>query len=250
MSGDPRSQGGAFPATQWSLVERAKRTDPPTQREALSLLLTRYLPALRTYLSTAKRVSAERADDLLQGFVTDKIVEQNLLSQAKQERGRLRSLLMVALDRYIVSHHRSETAAKRAPVGGVGTLAEGGYDVQAPNADALQSFNVEWARGLIAEAVARTKAECEQGDRTDLWRIFDARVVGPSLYGHEPVAYQQLVEELGLATPLQACALLTTAKRMFARNLRHVAAEYAGEDEVAIESELGDLRRIVSDCRT
>jgi hypothetical protein len=51
--------------------------------------------------------------------------------------------------------------------------------------------------------------------------------------------------QLKLETPLQACALLTTAKRMFARNLRAVAADYA-ESEQGAEAELDDLRRILS----
>jgi hypothetical protein len=53
------------------------------------------------------------------------------------------------------------------------------------------------------------------------------------------------VSELGLAAPLEACRLLTTAKRMFSRNLRAVASEYAGSDGDT-DAEIDDLRQIVS----
>jgi hypothetical protein len=99
---------------------------------------------------------------------------------------------------------------------------------------------------LVSEAVARSKAECERNRRPDLWRIFDTRVLRPSLEGEEPVDYQQLVDELGLTAPLQACALLTTAKRMFVRNLRAVAAEYADGGAQGVDAEIEDLRQILS----
>ena len=77
--------------------------------------------------------------------------------------------------------------------------------------------------------------------RTDLWTIFQGRVLRPAFEGQPATEYEELVRQLGLAAPLEACHLLTTAKRMFARNLRSVAAEYAGPDGDA-EAEVADLR--------
>ena len=45
--------------------------------------------------------------------------------------------------------------------------------------------------------------------------------------------------------PVQAFNLLTTAKRKFARILRSVASEYAG-DEKMIDAEINDLKSILS----
>src|SRR2546430_1488073 len=65
-----------FPATQWSLVGRAGHVTGSRRREALGTLLHRYMPAMRTHLVLARRMSPDQADDLIQGFVTDKIIEQ------------------------------------------------------------------------------------------------------------------------------------------------------------------------------
>jgi RNA polymerase sigma-70 factor (ECF subfamily) len=245
LSDDPLQP---FPATQWSLVDRARQTDEGARREAMSDFLLRYLPALRAHLIAERRMTRERSDDLLQGFVADKIIEQHLLDHAQQGRGKFRSFLLTTLNNYVISQHRSENAAKRLPIAGLAGLGEMAHQV-AGGEDPAESFHVAWARELIAEALRRMNAECVQSQRNDLWTIFQGRVVRPAYEGEEPVGYEQLVKELSLAAPLEACRLLTTAKRMFSRNLRSVASEYAG-DQGDTDAEIEDLRKTVADAKT
>ena len=237
---DPSSH---FPPTQWSLVERARQGESGDGSAALAMLLQRYSSALRAHLIHNRRVTPDQADDLLQGFVADKIIEQRLLNHASQRRGKLRTFLLATLDNYVVSHHRRETALKRLPVGGITELDD--VDPTAAGGDPAWAFNVAWARELLAEALGRMRAECESSGRADLWAIFDGRVVLPAFEGAEPLSYESLVTRLALRSPLEACQLLTTAKRMFNRNLRAVASEYAGDDGDT-DVEIEDLRRIVS----
>jgi DNA-directed RNA polymerase specialized sigma24 family protein len=249
MSQSVRHDSGAarpFPATQWSLVGRAGHQNTDLRRQALSTLLHRYVPALRTYLSLDRGMSCEEAEDLLQDFIADKIIEQNMLASAQVERGKFRTFLLATLKRYAISRHRAQTAAKRTPTGGVqdlGGIADHLDDGSAE--DPSHRFVIAWARETIAEALRRMRSECDGSRRADLWRVFDARVVAPTLEGAEVVSYAVLVSELQLETPLQACSLLTTAKRMFERNLRAVAAEYSGDDDDAIDAEMADLREIL-----
>lgn len=236
-----------FPATQWSLVSRAGHHDADLRRQALSVLLHRYLPALRMYLLVGRRLRRDDAEDLLQGFVADKIIEQNLLAGAEAERGKFRTFLLATLNRYAISRHRADTAAKRSPPAGLHELNETAERVADDAAtDPSQQFAFAWARETITEALKRMRAECDRSRRPDLWRVFEARVVLPAMDGAHPVPYQQLVTEMGLETPLQTCSLLTTAKRMFERNLRAVAAEYSGDDEAAVDREIDELRVILS----
>ena len=78
-----------FPSTQWSLVGRAGQMTGERRREALATVLHRYMPALRAHLVLGRRIPPDRADDLIQGFIADKMIEQNLLSTAEQNRGPL-----------------------------------------------------------------------------------------------------------------------------------------------------------------
>ena len=241
------STSDPLPATEWSLVDLARQqTDHSAARDALAVLLRRYLPALHTHLVSERRIDPERAEDLLQGFVADKIIEQKLLDHAARERGKFRSFLLVTLDHYVVSAHRSASAAKRRPEAGLAALADNADRLPAAgNDDPARAFDVAWARELIAEAISRMRAECDRSNRPDLWRIFQARVLVPAMEGGAPVAYEQLVRELGLEAPLIACSLLATAKRMFTRNLRAVAGEYADTSGGA-DMEINELREILA----
>jgi hypothetical protein len=238
-----------LPATEWSLVDLARQEiDHPAARGALAVLLNRYLPALRSHLVSGRRIDPERAEDLLQGFVADKIIEQKLLDHAARERGKFRSFLLVTLDHYVVSEHRSAAAGKRRPEAGLAALADNADRLQAAgNDDPARAFDIAWARELIGEAIARMRAECDRANRPDVWRIFQARVLVPAMEGGEPVAYEQLVRELGLEAPVIACSLLATAKRMFARNLRAIAGEYA-DTSGAVDAEINELREILAAC--
>ncbi|HUO08576.1 MAG TPA: hypothetical protein VM008_09780 [Phycisphaerae bacterium] len=234
-----------FATTSWSLVARAGGGAGGTtpQRDSLGVLLKRYLPAMRAYLDGQRQVPPDRVPDLLQGFVADKIIEQNLIAQADRQRGKFRSFLLMSLKRYVIDEHRRREAAKRSPEGALTTL-ESAAEV-AINDEPSRNFDLAWARELVNETLQRMKRECERSGRTDLWEVFDCRVVGPAFLGTAPLEYDHLVERFGLPTPLHASNLLTTAKRMFARTLRSVAAEYADDDQL-VEEEIQDLLAIVS----
>ena len=77
-----------FPLTQWSLVGLAGQTTSDGQREALGILLRRYLPAMKTYLVLQRRLSPDQADDLLQEFVVSKVLEQRVIDRSDRDRGK------------------------------------------------------------------------------------------------------------------------------------------------------------------
>jgi RNA polymerase sigma-70 factor (ECF subfamily) len=236
---DPR----AFPATRWTEVRQAAHPSQVLGEAALAALLGRYRPALKAHLMFVKRLSPEHAEDLLHDFIADKVLRHSLLAGCDPGRGRFRTYLLTALDRYTVSAHRRDAAQKRAPEGGFVELEE--FDTPADGAAQTAAGDVEWARQVIAEALQRAQTECEATGRANFWSMFDVRVVGPLLRGEPPPVYEELVARLGFQSPLQASNALTTAKRIFTRMLREVVAEYAESPE-AVETELHELRAILS----
>lgn len=244
MPGPSRGQPARFPSTAWSLVARAGHGGE-CQREALGQLLARYLPALQAHLVYRRGFRPEVADDLVQQFITDKIVEKDLIARADQELGKFRTFLLTALDRFVANQIRDQRAKKRNP--GEGMLVSMGDRDDAVCEDVGPSdvFDVAWARGVITQALEQVRQECEASDRADLWGVFECRVVGPTLEGAPQPGYRELVERFGFRSPTQASNALTTVKRMYARALRSVVAEYAG-DSRQIESELEDLRKILA----
>src|SRR5687768_12892313 len=92
-SGGPTT--GEFPSTRWSLVCRA--AEAGENEAALELLLQQYLRPMKRYVTARWRINAAAADDLLQEFVAEKILKQEILATAEANRGKFRSFLLTVL---------------------------------------------------------------------------------------------------------------------------------------------------------
>ena len=235
-----------FPTTRWTLISRAAHGASPTAEEALADLLGDYRSALRSFLVGTGRARANEADDLVHGFLLDKVLMGRLLHQADRSRGRFRYYVMKALSNYVFECRRRE----RSTGGAAGqTVSLDDERMREPISDDEQvAMDYAWARQLIQRALRDMQAECEQKQRTDLWRLFEIRVVRPVVEGVAPVPYDQLVSEFGFESPSRAANALTTAKRMYERCLRAAIAEYA-RDDAEIEEELRSLRQVLSQGR-
>src|SRR4051812_12470 len=97
-----------FPSTHWTLVGHAGKSSGESKREALGALLTRYMGPLRSHLVERQCLPSDRADDYLQGFFVSQVMERDLIGKAEQEKGRFRSFLLIALDRYVFNRLRQE----------------------------------------------------------------------------------------------------------------------------------------------
>jgi len=242
----------AFPTTRWSEVARAADADPAVRRAALGRLIEQYGPAFRAHLTRRRHLSDHDADDLFQGFVCDQMVAAELISRVNRERGRLRSYLLGAIDHYLLSSWRRASARKRSP--GSPLVSLDAADEHQPAGAAPMApvtadvFDLEWARQVLDEAVARMQAECRRGPQPGhdrIWRLFQARVLRPVLEGVEPPNYADIVRQIGFESPTQAANALVTGKRMMSRLLRAVIAEYAA-DPGEVEAELRDLWEILA----
>ena len=233
-----------YPTTQWSTVVRAKDEDGESRRQALSRLLTRYMPALRAYLLRGMRISEDRAQDLLQSFVSDKILEQNLVARADPARGRFRAFLRTALENYVRSVLRRDQTAKRLPPGGTLLPIDERKQCLADRGCPTDAFDVAWARQLLADVLKCMEADCREQGRADVWGVFEGRMLRPILQQADPAPYEVLVEQFEFESPAKACNALVTAKRMFMRILRSLIGETV-TDERLVEEEIRELKAVL-----
>jgi len=236
-----------FPATHWSLVDRAATHSHAQGAQALEALLQRYLPALKTHLIYTKRLPVDRAEDLVHSFVAEKVLEGDLLNRADRSRGKFRTFLLTSLERYIISQVRKENAARRSP-GAQGHVSLDDTTEQIEDGrhtPVSAAFDLTWIRGVIDDSLKRTHDELKSSDREAAWMMFLARVVDPILHGEPPEPYAALIERLGFDSPMQASNALVAAKRIFETSFKSIIKDYV-RDESEVDEEIKDLYAILS----
>jgi len=228
----PHRRPPNFPTTRWSLVERANGQDAT---QALADLIVSYQPALRRFITRQFRLPSHDAEDFIQGFICDKLIQGTLLSGARQNRGRFRNLLCRSLQNYVISAIRSRRDAAWLTAGG---------DSAADPSRKSDVFDRLWARQVLALAVRRTRGELLESGRADFWHLLRVRVIRPALRGTKPPGYDQVLRQVRFSDPGQAQARLATAKRMLNRHLRDVVGDYSN-NPAGVEEEIHALKRAV-----
>lgn len=236
-----------FPSTEWSSIYEADCGRTTIRREALNRVLSRYLPALRSHLMYKFRYSREYADDILQEFVAERVLEKDLLSHVDPEMGKFRTFVLKSLDNYVVSFERKREAKKREP-DHAQSLEKLQYDLcSSKECDPAEEFNKRWAQQVLVQAVRSIRDHCERIERRDIWEVFKARVLDPIWGDQKSISYGQLVEDFSLESPAQAYNILASGKRIFRRCLRKVVGQYAGDEE-QVDDEIKDLKAILVRC--
>ncbi len=243
---DASNATSEFSTTSWTLVGLVGLPDADARHEAMARLLRRYLPPLRSHLVDRQRIDPNRADDLLQDFVADKVLAAGIMQKALREKGKFRSFLLVSLDRFVSNRLRNERAAKRSPADGFASVpVDDAADVPGCDGDMNRAFDLDWARSILEETVNRMRETCRRAGRNTLWELFQDRVVGPALHGTQPSPYAELCTRFSFQSPAEAGNAVLTGRRMFVRLLHDVIAEYA-RDGAAVEEEIADLRSILA----
>jgi len=231
--------------TRWTEISAARTLDPARRRKAVGRVMDRYWKCVYAYLRH-KGNGHDVASDLVQGFFV-KVLQRELIQQADAKKGRFRTYLLTALDRYVRDEHEKRSAKKRRPPGGVASLDA--MEQLPPLPDAVrtpeQAYTYAWALQLLDEVLADVEAQCRQARQQPHWEVFRRTVVEPTLSGAQAPTMQALCEELGSGTAKRTAAMNVTVKRRFRRILRaHVAPHVASEDD--IDAEIRELMALLS----
>jgi RNA polymerase sigma-70 factor (ECF subfamily) len=188
------------------------------------------------------------AEDIVQGFIADRILEHDLLGRADHHRGRFRSLLVSSLENYVfdqIRRKRIESSPVRTATGqDENSDSEWPWDQEQAS---VNPFDVAWARQVLEKTMAKMREECRQGGQADRWRLFEVRVIQPLWHGRPEPTCEELVQAFGFDSPRQASNALITAKRHFRRVLEETVAEYVCEGE-DVTDELNQLASVVSEA--
>ena len=238
---------GSFETTRWTQIEKAKTQDQERRQTSVNNLIERYRKPVYCYLRR-KGYKYEDAEDLTQGFFTEIVFGRELVQKADKTKGRFRTFLLTALDRYITSEYRKQTAKKRFPELGLVQLADAGIpDTPISNLNLCpdQAFNYAWATNLLDKVLATVKKEYCTTDRVVYWEVFFATVVSPILDNTEAPSLAELCEKYGIEKEKKASNMIITVKRRFSTALKHQLRQFVQSDS-EVEDEFLALIEVLS----
>lgn len=236
--------GGArqkFLTTHWSMLEGIKKHGDK-ERALIGLLLERYWKPVYCYLRR-KGYDNEKAKDLTQGFFHEVVLDRDLIGRADPSRGSFRSLLLHALNHFVVDEQRKESAQKRIPRDKLVRL-----DITDPPAlpeivdefGTEETFNYAWKADLLERALSEVKESYIKQGMENHWHLFRDRLLQPLLDNQQPLALKEICEQHGIENEATASHMLETVKRRFQSVLRKQVRQTVLTGQV-VEDELKEI---------
>ncbi len=244
--GDHTDMGGAgavFLTTHWSLVEKVG-----SGQALIGPLLERYWKPVYCYLRR-KGHGNEDAKDLTQGFFHEVVLGHRLVEKADQSKGRFRSYLLVALDRYLINVKEKRDAGKRIPRDRLVPFDAMDLSELPPavsDLDAEASFNYAWATTLLEEVLEVVERECRRNDLGTHWQLFRDRILQPILEAAEPPSLPTLCDRYGIGDAARTSNMIITVKRRFQTALYRQLRRLVASDE-QVREEFEEIRRFFPD---
>ena len=229
--GSPR-----FPETAWSLVVSAGEQTSDQSRQALERLCSVYWYPIYGYVRR-KGHDEEAARDLTQEFFT-RLVEKNYVASADHDRGRFRSFLLMAVQRFLlneIDRHQTVKRGRGAPIDSLDLETADERFCREPSSNTTPEtlYERQWALTILERALNRLKVRYP-ADRL--------AVMTPFLIGEAPRgAYELAATGLGISEG----ALKVAVHRLRQHYKASLRAEIA--DTVVSSSEvMGEVQYLIT----
>lgn len=239
-------EGGApFHTTHWTVIlQAAKPDEDEAARKALATFSETYWPPLYTFVRR-RGYSPADAQDMVQGFFAH-ILEKNTLSRADQEKGKLRTFLLGAMQNFLLKQHERMSAIKRG--GGKQIVS---FDDQLIDAEAamhatmhlseVSSYDAAWASSVVARSWKNVREKFATEGKREWFDALKPLIAGGT--GRAP-QQQEVAERLGTSVENLRVAL----SRLRERYRHALRAEVAStvSDPKDIDQELHYLYQVLT----
>ena len=199
IPGTLQEGGAGFQSTHWTLVLRARQSDPTeTAREALSNFCEAYWPPLYSFVRRRGHASPE-AQDLVQGFFAH-LLEQNTLSRADQGKGRLRTFLLGSLQNFLFNEYDRTHRLKRGGGHRIVSIDEHLPEAEASMIDTdhlndSRAYDVIWASNVVKRAWQHLQNAFEVEGKAEALEVLRPFV---DASGRTPPDQEQAAKKLGV----------------------------------------------------
>jgi DNA-directed RNA polymerase specialized sigma24 family protein len=213
-------------------------------RKALAVFSETYWPPLYTFVRR-RGYSSSDAQDVVQGFFLH-MFEKDTLSRADQEKGKLRTFLLGALQNYLLKQRERMGAMKRG--GGKAIVS---FDDQLIDAEAamratmhlneVASYDAAWASSVVERAWKNVRERFEGEGKRD-W--FDA--LRPFVAGGTVQAPQQKEVAERLGTSVENLRVAISRLRQHYRHALRAEVASTVSDPKDIDNELHYLYEVLT----
>ena len=223
-----------FPTSHWTLVQTVQQGGEKEAALALDELCKAYWYPIYAFLRRSGHGDHD-AEDLTQAFFQELISDETLLA-ARQDSGKLRTLLLAMLMRLLSNHTRDKNALKRG--GGAAHVsldelnAEGRYAHEpADLRDPESIFSHAWAEDLVAAVREKLRQKFAATGREQTFILLQPYL----LWDKEPPAQRDIARHLG-TSEAAARVLIFRLRHKFRELLRReVAKTVLSPEKVADE---------------
>ncbi len=221
----------------------AGNQSPEEARAALAAFCQAYWPPLYTFLRR-RSYNPNDAQDLTQGFFAN-LLQQNLLSRADRDKGRLRTFLLGSLQHYLANEYDRTRALKRGGGQQIVSMDEHLAETEAALAvthhlDVTGSYDQAWAAALVNRSWEQLQdALATEGQTRWLEEL------KPFLIGGEtaPPRPQEVATRLNVSIDTLRSALRRLRERY--RELIRLEVARTVTDPAEIDEELDYLYRLL-----
>jgi DNA-directed RNA polymerase specialized sigma24 family protein len=236
----------AFLTTHWSLIEKMASAETDKNAALIDLLLKRYWKPVYCYLHR-RGYDNEDAKDLTQGFFQEVVLGRNLINKADQTKGRFRTFLLTALNRYLINVFHKQTTKRHIPQTKLHCMSL--VDIaELPQAVTMltpeDSFTYVWVSALLEDVLALLKKEYEQSNQQLHWLCFHDHTLRPIMDGGAAPTLEILCKTYGISDTTKVSNMILTVKRRFQTLILHHLRDLVISDEEA-EEELKEIRQFL-----
>ncbi|UCD49458.1 MAG: sigma-70 family RNA polymerase sigma factor [Phycisphaerales bacterium] len=249
MSDNDTDMGGVgreFMTTHWSMIEKAADAENDRDQLLIDLLIERYWKPVYCYLRR-KGCGNEEAKDITQGFFHEVVLGRHLIEKADPDKGRFRSLLLNALNFYLIDVYHKESAKRRIPKSKLKSMDDLEWANVAETVTTLtpeDAFTYSWVSTLLEHVIDEVDRYCDRTGKSVHWKVFYERTLSPIMENTAAPGLESVCKTYHLSSTQQASNMIATVKRRFQTVLRQYLRDTVTSDEEA-EAELNEIRRFL-----
>lgn len=234
------NENDVFPSTHWTLIGRLKSQDEGQARLALNEICALYHYPLYCYIRR-RGLNHHDSEDALQDFMA-KLLRLNAFDNASQESGRLRGLLVVSLQRFLINiKQRVATKQQEKAVSFDDpnlALADDERRYLKEKESGFETpeiaFERQWARELLQHVLTQLEARYVARGKGELFNALrPVLLAGGNLSGEEVERFATLLKMNSMAVKMSHSRLLKNYRKLLQNEVAKTVS-----DPADVESEI------------